>query len=189
VPSVYLSPSTSENELVVTGNNEEYYTNLIVDAMIPYLRASGIEFDRNDPADTVQNIINKSNSKYHDLHLILNMETGIGNLAGKERGEGVTFYTGSPSGTRAANIFAQNLRKIYPDPNLVTIGSDRYNPELRDTNAPALMIVLGYRDNLQDATWMINHIDEIAKNLSMSLAEYLNVPFVESAPGTRSWRY
>lgn len=189
MPSVYLSPSTSEDQLFVTGNNEEYYTNLVTDAMIPYLRASGISFDRNDPSDTVQDIINKSNSKYHDLHLVLNMETGIGNLAGNERGEEVVFYTGSPGGTRAANIFAKNLKKIYPYPDLIKISSDRYNPELRDTDAVALMIVLGYRDNLEDATWFINHIDEIAKNLAMSLAEYLNVPFVENVPTARTWGY
>jgi N-acetylmuramoyl-L-alanine amidase len=189
VPSVYLSPSTSENQLFATGNNEEYYTNLIADAMIPYLRASGINFDRNDPEDTVQNIINKSNSKYHDLHLMLNMDIGIGNLAGNQRGEEVIYYTGSPGGARAANIFAKNLKKIYPNPDLVTIFSDRYNPELRDTNAAALMVILGYRDNLEDATWVINHIEEIAKNLVMSLAEYLNVPFVENMPAARSWRY
>ena len=40
----YLSPSTEEEQFFVTGNSEEYYMNLIADAMIPYLRASGIAF-------------------------------------------------------------------------------------------------------------------------------------------------
>ena len=44
--SIYLSPSTQEYNQFVTGGSEEYYTNLIADAMVPYLRASGIDFTR-----------------------------------------------------------------------------------------------------------------------------------------------
>jgi N-acetylmuramoyl-L-alanine amidase len=189
MPNVYLSPSTQENELFVTGNNEEYYMNRIVDAMIPYLRASGIDFDRNDPGDTIQQIIAKSNSKYHDLHLALNMETGVGDLAGKVRGESAVHLTDSPGGTAAAEIFAKNLKNIYPIPELVTVASDRLNPELRDTNAAALMVELGYRDNVDDAAWVVNNIDVIGKNLAMSLAEYLRVPFVDKVSIVKGWRY
>ena len=46
MPSVFLSPSTQEYNLFVNGGTEEYYANLITDAMIPYLRASGITFSR-----------------------------------------------------------------------------------------------------------------------------------------------
>lgn len=189
MPSVYLSPSNSEYELFVTGGNEEYYMNRVADAMIPYLRASGIDFDRNDPGDTAQQIIAKSNSKYHDLHLVLNMGFGIGDLAGKVRGERTVHLTGSPGGTVAADIFAKNLKTIYPIPELVTVTSDRLSPELRDTNAAALIVELGYRDNIEDAEWVIGHIDELGRNLAMSLAEYLKVPFVEKAPTAESRWY
>jgi N-acetylmuramoyl-L-alanine amidase len=181
MPNVYLSPSPAEYQSFVTGGNEEYYMNLVADAMIPYLKATGIEFDRNNPEDTVQQIIKQSNSKYRDLHLILNMESGVGNLAGKARGEGAVYYTGSPGGKEAADIFADNLQTIYPIPELVTVTSDRLNPELRDVDAESLMVILGYRDNVKDATWVINNIDTIGRNLAMSLAEYLKVPFVEKA--------
>ncbi len=40
--AVYLSPATQENEYA-TGGNEEFYMNLIADAMVPYLRANGFE--------------------------------------------------------------------------------------------------------------------------------------------------
>ena len=54
MPSIYLSPSTQEYNPFVTGTgSEEYYTNLIADAMVPYLRASGISFTRNNPGGTV----------------------------------------------------------------------------------------------------------------------------------------
>jgi len=179
VPNVYLSPSIQENELFVTGNNEEYYMNLIADAMIPYLRASGIDFERNDPGDTLQQIIDKSNSKPRDLHLMLNMDIGVGDLAGKVRGEKVIYYTGSPGGSRASDIIAGNLKKIYPLPELVTVDSNRIDPENRDVDAVTVTTMLGYRDNVEDALWVINNIDTIGRNLAMSLAEYLKVPFAD----------
>lgn len=53
MPSVYLSPSLQEYNPYIDGGNEEYYMNLIADAMEPYLRASGIDFRRNDPDMTL----------------------------------------------------------------------------------------------------------------------------------------
>lgn len=188
MPNVYLSPSIQENELFVTGNNEEYYMNLIADAMIPYLRASGIEFDRNDPGDTLQQIIDKSNLKPRDLHLMLNMDIGVGELAGKVRGEKAIYYTGSPGGSKASEIFVKNLKKIYPLPELVTVDSNRIDPENRDVDAVTVTTMLGFRDNIEDATWVINNIDTIGRNLAMSLAEYLKVPFVDKRSIDKSWR-
>lgn len=189
MPNIYLSPSTDEQQLFVTGNSEEYYMNLIADAMAPYLRASGIDFERNDPGDTLQQIIYKSNLKPRDLHLMLNMDVGTGDLAGKVRGEKAIYYTGSPGGSKASDIFARNLKKIYPLPELVTVDSNRIDPENRDVNAVTVTIMLGYRDNLEDATWVINNIDTIGRNLSMSLAEYLKIPFVDKTSASSNWRY
>lgn len=188
MPNIYLSPSTQEQQVVVTGNNEEYYMNLIADAMVPYLRASGIDFDRNNPEDTVSQIIEHSNSKYRDVHFMLNMGAGVGNLSGLLRGVNVVYYTGSPGGKEAAAIFAENLRTLYPDPNLVIISSDRLNRELRDTDAVALMVALGYRDNPIDAVWLQNNIDNIAKNLVLSLTQYFGIPFVDVPPANSSYR-
>lgn len=55
--SVFLSPSTQEYNITTTGNSEEYYANLITDAMIPYLNASNISYGRNDPDGNVNTSI------------------------------------------------------------------------------------------------------------------------------------
>ena len=45
MPKIYLSPSTQEYNPYVTGNgSEEYFMNLVADAMEPYLLANGIQF-------------------------------------------------------------------------------------------------------------------------------------------------
>ena len=48
MPSVFLSPSTQENNYYVNGGTEEQYMNLVCDRVIPYLNASGISYTRND---------------------------------------------------------------------------------------------------------------------------------------------
>lgn len=71
MPSVFLSPSTQEYNQFVNGGTEEYYANLITDAMVPYLRASGISFSRNNPGGTVTDSINASNAGDYDFHLAI----------------------------------------------------------------------------------------------------------------------
>lgn len=71
MPKIYLSPSTQENNLYVTGGSEEYYMNLVADALEPYLRASGIRFTRNRPEMTAGQVIRESNAGNYNLHLAL----------------------------------------------------------------------------------------------------------------------
>lgn len=178
MPKVYLSPSTQENEYV-TGGNEEYYMNLIVDAMVPYLKVNGIDFSRNDPGATIDEIINQTREQIYDLYLALRS----GNMpAGTEppmQGIHVYHYAYTPvGGERAARYIAENLKLIYPYPDLVTI-VPADTRELRDTNAPATLVELGYRGNPEDEMWMKENINAIAKNLVQSITQYLNLPFVD----------
>mgnify|MGYP006991603694 CR=1 FL=1 len=57
MPKIFLSPSTQDYNSYVNGGNEALYANLIADAMEPYLRASGIDFTRNDPNGNVSTSI------------------------------------------------------------------------------------------------------------------------------------
>ena len=49
--------------------------------------------------------------------------------------------------------------------------------ELRLTRAPSNLIELAYHDNLEDALWIVNNIDLIARTLVLSLTEYFEIPF------------
>ncbi len=180
MPRVFLSPSTQEFNQFVGGGNEEYYMNLIVDAMIPYLRASGIEFTRNNPGDSIPKIIERSNAHHYDLHLALHsMGTPDGHDA-PLRGVDVFHYAISPvGGEKAAYIIYQNLKDIYPVSELVHFVPNFTMLELSLTDAPAVLVELGYHDNPEDASWIRNNIDKIGRNLALSVAEFMQVPFVE----------
>lgn len=178
VPAIYLSPSVQEHNLFIIGGSEEQFMNRIADAMVPYLRASDIGFARNNPGETLTKIIGKSNAGNYDLHLALHSNSSPENMKGVLQGPDVYFFTASSNGHRAADIFAANLKKIYPNPNLVTVIPTTTLAELRRTAAPAILIQIAYHDNDADATWISDNISAIGKNLAKSAAEYLEVPFV-----------
>ena len=177
--SVFLSPSTQEYNIYVTGKSEEYYANLIADAMVPYLRASGISFGRNDPSGTVSTSIALSNAGNYNLHLAIHSNAAPENLSGLIKGPDVYYYRDSSRGKAAAEIFANNLKLIYPDPSLVSTVPTTTLVELRRTKAPAVLVEVAYHDNVEDANWIIENIEEIAENLALSVADFLGVPFIE----------
>lgn len=179
MPTIYLSPSTQEYNQYVTGGNEEYYANLIADAMVPYLRASGIGFTRNDPSYTVSDSIAASNRGNYDLHLAIHSNAAPESLAGMLRGSDVYYYRDSQAGRRAADITANNLKLIYPLPDMVAAVPTTTLAELRRTRATAILVEVAYHDNVEDATWIVENIDAIGRNLALSVADILGVPFVE----------
>ena len=119
MPRIYLSPSLQQNNPYVIGGSEEYYMNLVADAMEPYLLSSGIAFTRNDPEQTLSQVIAQSNAGDYDLHLALHSNAAGEANAGQVRGTDVYYYTNSTEGKRAADIIAENFKNIYPDPSRV----------------------------------------------------------------------
>ena len=178
MPSVFLSPSLQEWNPYVNGGNEEYYMNLIADAVEPYLTASGISFERNSPEQTLSQAIAQSNKGNYDLHLAIHSNAAGAANSGKVRGVDVYYYPTSAKGKRAAEIFAENYRDIYPLPDKVRTVASSTLAELRRTKAPAVLIETAYHDNLADAEWIQENIGEIGRNLAMSVAQFLGVPFV-----------
>ena len=150
--------------------------NLIADAMIPYLNASGINYVRNTPDMTAASSIAASNRGNYDFHLAIHSNAS-GSVAGSRTGAEVYYYPYSSNSQRAAEIFANNFKLIYPDPNNVMTVPTTTLGEVRRTKAPAVLIEVAYHDNEEDATWIKNNIDNIAKNLVLSLADFLDVPF------------
>ena len=178
MPIIYLSPSTQEWNYYVNGGTEEEYMNLLADKMVPYLDASGIRYDRNTPSMTAADSIAASNAGNFDLHLALHSNAAPPALSGQIRGTDVYYYDGSAKGKRAAEIIANNFKAIYPDPNKVKTVPTTTLAELKQTRAPAVLLEAAYHDNSADAQWIRDNIDNIARNLVLSLTEYFGIPFV-----------
>lgn len=182
MPVIYLSPSTQENNYYVTGGTEEQWMNRLADAMEPYLTASGIQYVRNTPEMTAASSIRASNAGNYDLHLALHSNAAPEGQYGTARGIIVYYYPGSSAGRRAAEIVADNLKAIYPLPNLVRAESTVAIGEVRRVRAPSVFIELGYHDNPDDAVWITNNLNAIAQNIVLSLTEYFGLPFLTPQP-------
>lgn len=171
--------------MYVTGGSEEYYMNLVADAMEPYLRSSGIQFTRNLRDMTAADSIRQSNRGNYDLHVALHSNAAPENMYGQYRGIDVYYSPISPRGRRAAQIFVRNLKSIYPIPSDVRALTTTAIGEVTQTRAPAVFLELGYHDNVQDANWITGNIERIAANLVLSLTEYFGIPFIEPSPVRR----
>lgn len=179
MPKVYLSPSLQEYNPYVDGGNEEYYMNLIADGMEPYLAASGIEVDRNRPDMTLTQAIADSNQANPDLHLAIHSNAAPPSAAGRYTGADIYYYPTSTAGKRFAETIQDNYKKVYPDPSDVDIIPTTTLAEVRRTKAPSALIEVAYHDNPEEAQWIRDNINNIARNLSQSVAQYFGVPFVE----------
>ena len=179
MPSVFLSPSLQEWNPYVNGGNEEYYMNLVADAIEPYLTASGITYARNTPSETLSQTIARSNAGNFDLHLAIHSNAAGSANSGQVRGTDVYYYPTSSKGKRAADVISENWRDIYPLPDRVKTVASASLAELKRTKAPAVLIETAYHDNLADAEWIQENIGVIGRNLAMSIAQFLGVPFVD----------
>lgn len=179
MPKVYLSPSLQEYNPYVDGGNEEYYMNLIADAIEPYLTASGIQFERNRPDMTLSQAIADSNSTNNELHLAIHSNAAPEGSAGRYSGADIYYYPTSANAKRFAEILRNNYKSVYPYPDDVDIIPTTSLAEVRRTKAPAALIEVAYHDNPEEAQWIRENIDEIGRNLARSIADYFGVPFVE----------
>ncbi len=175
MPTVYLSPSTQEYNQYVTGSgSEEYFMNLITDAMIPYLEQFGISYYRNTPDMTAGSSLRDSNSKNVDFHVAIHSNASGPGQEGRNRGVIIFYYPGSSSGQRMADIMSENFKQIYPLPDLVRTVPTTSLGEVARTTAPSVLIEVAYHDNYDDAMWIENNIDLIGRTLADSINEYFS---------------
>ena len=182
MPYLFLSPSTQEFNPYVTTQNEEYWMNLLADRMEPYLLASGIGFTRNDPDQNAAAAIRQSNAGTYDFHLALHSNAAPPEKSGQIRGVDFYYYPSSADGLRMAEILTEEIRNIYPLPELVQPRPTTLIGEVRRTRAPSVLAELGYHDNPEDAQWIEDNLDRIAQALVRGVCEYFGVPFIEPSP-------
>ena len=181
MPRVYLSPSLQEFNPFINGGSEEEVMNQIADAMEPYLEASGIEIVRNSPEMSLGEAIAQSNNSNVDFHLAIHSNASPESIAGQRQGPVIYYFSGSEAGEEMADIMEDEFEDIYPEEEKVQTMSTVTLRELRRTDAPSVLVEVAYHDNFDDANWIKNNIQPIARALSRSLADYFGIPFVDPA--------
>lgn len=187
MPIIYLSPSTQEFNPYVTTGSEEYWMNRLADIMEPMLTASGIQFDRNTPDMTAASSIRASNAGSYDLHLALHSNAAGAGNAGRYRGILAFYFPGSTQSQRAAQLIADELKAIYPLPDLVRAEPTTSLGEVRRVRAPAVLLELGFHDNREDADWITSNLYPVAEAIVLALTEYFGLPFFPASQPRPGW--
>ena len=117
-----------------------------------------------------------------DYYLALHSNASGAGSEGANRGIIAFYYPTSTRGREGAEIFAANLREVYPLPDLVRTQSTTALGEVRQPDAPANLIEIGYHDNYADALWIESNRDQIAQALARGLTEYFGLPFIYPQP-------
>ncbi|MGI5894688.1 MAG: N-acetylmuramoyl-L-alanine amidase [Candidatus Merdivicinus sp.] len=180
MPRIYLSPSTQEFNLYNGGGNEEYYMNLVADAMIPLLQANTIRYTRNTPDMTAASSIQQSKQGHYDFYLALHSNASPEGQEGTRQGAEVYYAPNSRYGRIAAELIAANLREIYPYPEKVRTLPTTTLGEVVKTNPPAVLVEFAYHDNAEDAEWIRQNIQPMAEAIVRSLTEYFGLPYAEA---------
>jgi len=185
MPSVFLSPSTQESNYYVNGGTEEQYMNLVCDRVIPYLDASGIAYTRNDRNQSAAAAIRQANAGNYDLYVAMHSNAAPEGQYGSKRGCDVYYYRYGQNSRRAALLFTENLRQVYPLPQSVRIVPTTTLGEVTRSRAPAVLLEIGFHDNVSDANWIKNNLDAIAWAVADGIVRYFGLPLARpQAPQT-----
>ena len=179
MPRVFLSPSTQENNYYVTGGTEEQYMNLLCDQVIPYLQSSGIAYTRNDRSQSASAAIAQANAGTYDLYVALHSNAAPEGQYGTKRGVDVYYYRYGSNSRRAAEIFVRRLKEVYPLPQLVRAVATTDLGEVTRSRAPAVLLEIGYHDNVQDANWIKGQLPSIAWAVSAGITDDFGLPLAQ----------
>ncbi len=176
--SIYLSPSTQENNIGYGKyGTEEKRMNQIADVLEKILENHNIKVYRNKPEMTLKKLVEDSNFKRPDLHFAIHSNAGGG------RGTEIYAFSSGGKGEKAARIIYQEIKPITPTKDRgVKFNSKFY--ELKYTKSPAVLIEIAFHDNKEDSYWIINNINKIAIALAKGILKYFDVDDVEYRQAT-----
>lgn len=171
---VFLSPSSQEYNLYLTGGSEQQYMNMIADRVEQMLLQNNFEVGRNDRNADFNDAIHRSNRQRFDLHVAIHSNASPPNIGGSMSGPVIFYYPDSKKSICAAIKTADRFKKIYPDPDKVAVLPSETLAELRKTKAPAVYIETAYHDNPKDEAWIKQNVDSIALEISNAITDFFD---------------
>lgn len=163
---IYLSPSTKDKSFGVNNfGTEEFRMNQIADAVETYLLQTGnFAIYRNVNGMTTSEIIKDSNEVKPDAHIIIHTSN--------DSNHGLNCYV--KVGDNMSNGIGKEVYKqvhlIYHNKNIDNgLIYDESIIEIHEVKASAIKIVVGSRENIEDATWIIENIDNIGKAIALGI--------------------
>jgi N-acetylmuramoyl-L-alanine amidase len=170
--TVFISPSSKEYKLSpITEKSEAEVMRKLAEEIKESLSERGIEAIISPANSSPSQSVIDSNSSKVALHLTL---THLRADSPLDRGIQVIYESTDGKSRDYAQMIAQNIKGIYPLPDLVKVLGNGSFVELTNTDAPSVVLALTNQANEDDALWLDGNLEKVAQNVADSIAEALD---------------
>lgn len=177
--TVYLSPSTQENNIGAGSyGTEEYRMNQLCDLLQVRLVRKGYIVLRNSPRMSLRQVVEDSNNRKPDIHVAIH-SNAFNKVA---RGAEVYCYKFGTEGERLAGAIFFRLSEVTPTADRGVkegknfFGEGKHLVELSDTHAPSVIAEIAFHDNADDARHIVENFDLYADAIYDGINDFFRVP-------------
>lgn len=179
-PVIYLSPSNQYDNYGVEGSGyttEKDMMNKLADVVERYLKNAGFLVYRNNPNGDINAWNAFSNAVGADFHLAIHSNGSTNHTA---RGIEIHIDDATSASLSIATNIYENLWQIYPgNANPSYSRGVKYSyGSLGEVNEDYVrngaLIEVAFHDNMEDALWMVQNLEQIGQNIANSIISYYN---------------
>lgn len=174
---IYLAVSQEKNAPFITGGNEYEHMRALVGEVVPHLLFNGIGYSTNHDGMTTPKIIEQANRGRFDLYVSLNASASPEESECCLQGCDVFYQPGHNRGVIVARKLYDEMKEIYPYPELVTCRPSYEHMELRRSRAVSVYLNVAYRDNEHDAVWLTENRAEIGRSIAAGICNVFDIMF------------
>lgn len=170
---IAVSPSDQYRNLYAYGDtNEGYQMHRVAEKLVEHLLRCGVDVVYL-PSGYLSDRVRKANTAHVDGYIALHTNAFDGSVQGIR----VHCYPSDKSRKFGKGIMAA-LATVYDGSTKSKIVETDSLYELKYPFAPAILPEIGFHDNVDDAKWIVNHVDQIAEALAKGICEYFKIQYV-----------
>ncbi len=180
IPIVYLSPSNQISNLGVSEvgySNERYMMNKVGTVVYNKLKEAGIKVYRNNPDQNMAYWIGESNYVNSDLHLAIHSN---GSVNHDKQGVEVYVHEETSPAYSIALMLYDAIYDLYSykseETNKGVLYAEGAMGEVNPLNVKmGVLLEIAYHDDINDARWIVNNINEIGESIANAIIKYFEV--------------
>ena len=170
---IAVSPSDQYRNLYAYGDtNEGYQMHRVAEKLGEHLLRCGADVVYL-PSGYLSERVRKANAEHVDGYIAIHSNAFDGSVQGIR----VHCYPSDKS-RKFGNCIMAALDTVYDGSTKSKIVENDSLYELKYPVAPAILPEIGFHDNVDDAKWIVNHVDQIAEALAKGICEYFKIPYV-----------
>ncbi len=172
--TVFLSPSTKDYLISpITGISEAESMKQLAKEVSNKLSALGYDVIISESNSSPNASSQSSNEKEPSIHIAF---SSLATENPYDRGIKIYYNSADGKSRDYAETFSENLKKISPTPENVSIIPNNSFVELTNTSAPSVIISIGNQSNEEDVLWFSESLNDIAESIAFSINEILGIP-------------